>query len=185
MTRLYTIQPESAAGRTKELLDTVQHKLGLVPNMARAMANSPAALDGYLQLSGALAKGTLSTRIREQIALAVAEANGCDYCLAAHTAVAKAAGLTAEQTRDARRASLVDPRTAAIVRFARRLIDVRGQVSEADLAAVRSAGWDDGTIAEVIANVALNVFTNYFNVAAATDLDFPAAAPLSPELAVV
>jgi uncharacterized peroxidase-related enzyme len=185
MARLRTIQPESATGRARELLDTVEHKLGLVPNMARAMANSPAALDGYLQLGAALAKGTLSARVREQIALAVAEANGCDYCLAAHTALARAAGLTAEQARDARRAAPVDPRTAAVVRFARRLIDVRGRVSAADLAAVRSAGWDDGAIAEVIANVALHVFTNYFNVAADTDLDFPAASPLSPEPAAV
>ncbi len=185
MTRLNTVQPETATGRAKELLEAIQHKLGLVPNMTRAMANSPATLDGYLQLGGALAKGKLSARVREQIALAVAEANGCDYCLAAHTAVAKAAGLTAEQARDARRAAPVDPRTAAVVRFARRLVDVRGRVTAADLAAVRAAGWDDGTIAEVIANVALQVFTNYFNLAADTDLDFPAVPPLSREPAAV
>jgi uncharacterized peroxidase-related enzyme len=178
--RITAIPLETATGRAKDLLDAVKHQLGLVPNMTRAMAYSPAALDGYLQLSGALAKGALPAKVREQIALAVAEANGCDYCLAAHSAVGKAVGLTGEQLRDARRADPVDPRTAAVVRFARRLVDTRGRVTDAELAAVRAAGWDDGTIAEVVANVALNIFTNYFNEVAEADLDFPKAPELSP-----
>lgn len=179
MTRLNTINPETATGRPKEVLDAIKHKIGLVPNMTRAMANSPAALDGYLQLSGALAKGTLPAKVREQIALAVAEANGCGYCLAAHTAVGKAVGLTADQIRDSRHGTAVDAKTAALLGFARKVVDARGRVADADLAAVRAAGWHDGAVAEVVAHVALNVFTNYFNNLAETDLDFPAAAPLA------
>lgn len=179
MSRIPALNPQTTTGRSKELLDAVKQKLGLIPNMAREMANSPAALDGYLGLSGALAKGVLPARVREQLALAVAEANGCDYCLAAHTAVGKAVGLTADQIRDARRGGAVDGKTDALLRFARKVVDARGKVTDADLGAVRAAGWDDAAVAEVVAHVALNVLTNYFNTVAATDLDFPPAAPLA------
>jgi uncharacterized peroxidase-related enzyme len=178
MTRLNTLDPKTATGRPKELLDAVKQKLGMVPNMTRAMANSPATLDGYLQLSGTLSKGTLSGKVREQIALAVAEANGCDYCLAAHTAGGKAVGLTADQIRDSRHGGAVDGKTDAIIRFARKVVETRGRVADADLDDVREAGFDDGTIAEVVANVALQVFTNYFNIVADTTLDFPKAEDL-------
>ena len=157
----------------------MRQKLGLVPNMTRVMANGPVALEGYLGLSGALAKGVLSAKVREQLALAVSEVNGCDYCLAAHSAVGKAVGLTADQVRDARLGGAVDTRTDALLRFARKVVESRGKVSDADLAAVRGAGWDDGALAEVVAHVALNVFTNYFNTVAGTDLDFPPAPPLT------
>jgi uncharacterized peroxidase-related enzyme len=159
----------------------VKGKLGLVPNMTRAMANAPAALDGYLQLSGALGKGTLPARVREQIALAVAQANGCDYCLAAHSAVGRMVGLTAEQIVDSRLGTAVDPKADALIRFALKVLDARGAVSDGDLRDVREAGFDDGVISEVVANVALHVFTNYFNRMAATDLDFPEAPRLKPE----
>ncbi|MFO0879040.1 MAG: carboxymuconolactone decarboxylase family protein [Gemmataceae bacterium] len=178
MSRLNQIAPESATGKAKELLDAVKGKLGLVPNMTRAMANAPAVLNGYLQLSGALGQGALPARIREQIALAIAEANGCDYCLAAHTAIGKMTGLTADQIRDSRHGTAVDPKADALIRFARRIVDTRGRVSGADLHAVREAGYDDGAIAEVVAHVALSVFTNYFNHVADTDIDFPRAEPL-------
>jgi uncharacterized peroxidase-related enzyme len=178
MSRIPAISPHTAAGRAKELLDAVKQKLGLVPNMTRAMAHSPAALDGYLALSGALAKGVLPAKVREQLALAVSEANGCDYCVAAHSAVGKAVGLTPEQVRDARLGGAIDTRTDALVKFARRVVEARGRVADTDLAAVRAAGWDDAAVAEVMAHVALNVFTNYFNTVASTDLDFPPAAPL-------
>lgn len=179
MSRLTTVQPETATGRAKELLDAVKHKLGLVPNMTRAMATSPAVLDGYLQLSGTLARGALPAKAREQIALAVAQANGCDYCLAAHSTVGMAIGLTPDQVRDARLGTAVDGNTGALLAFARRVVDARGKVTDADLAAVRAAGWDDGAVAEVVAHVALSAFTNYFNTVAGTDLDFPAAPALS------
>jgi uncharacterized peroxidase-related enzyme len=181
MSRIHQIDPQTAAGQAKTLLDAVKGKLGLVPNMTRAMANSPAVLDGYLQLSGALGKGTLSAKVREQIALAVAESNGCDYCLAAHSAIGKMTGLTAEQIRDSRLGSAVDPKADALIRFALKVVEVRGRVAAADLDEARAAGIDDAAIAEVVANVALHVLTNYFNLVIDTDLDFPKAAPLTAE----
>jgi uncharacterized peroxidase-related enzyme len=181
MARLTQISHEAASGRARELLDAIKDRLGLVPNMTRAMANSPAALDGYLQLSGALGKGTLPARAREQIALAVAQANACDYCLAAHSAVGRMVGLTADQIRDSRLGTAVDPRADALIRFALKVVDARGRVDDTDLEEVRRAGFDDAAIAEVVANVALHVFTNYFNRLAGTDLDFPAVPALGPE----
>ncbi|MDX1969181.1 MAG: carboxymuconolactone decarboxylase family protein [Planctomycetaceae bacterium] len=178
MSRIPQIPPESAVGRAKELLDAVKNKLGLVPNMTRAMANSPAVLDGYLSLSGALSKGNLTAKQREQIALAVGEVNGCDYCLAAHSAIGKMVGLTAEQIMDSRRGTAVDPKAEALVKFARRVVDERGRVSDLDLADARVAGLDDAALAEVVAHVALNLFTNYFNHVAETEIDFPKVEPI-------
>jgi uncharacterized peroxidase-related enzyme len=181
MARLNQISPDAATGRAKELLDAVKGKLGLVPNMTRAMANAPAVLDGYLQLSGALGHGTLPARAREQIALAVAQANRCDYCLAAHSAIGRMVGLTADQIRDSRLGTAVDPKADALVRFAIKVVNTRGAVSDGDLDEVRGAGFNDAAIAEVVANVALHVFTNYFNRLAETDLDFPEVPELKPE----
>lgn len=186
MARLKQIAPETASDeQVRRLLATVQAKLGLVPNMTRAMANAPVVLDGYLQLSGALGKGTLSARLREQLSLAVAQANGCDYCLAAHSAVGRMVGLTAEQIRDSRQGTAVDPKADALIHFALEVLRTRGRVSDADLADVRAAGFGDGVLAEVVAHVALDVFTNYFNNVARTDLDFPRAPELKPEPAAV
>jgi uncharacterized peroxidase-related enzyme len=185
MARLTQISPEAASGRARELLDAVKDRLGLVPNMTRAMANSPAALDGYLQLSGALSRGTLPAKFREQIALAVAQANGCDYCLAAHSAVGRMVGLTADQIRDSRLGTAVDPKASALIRFALKVLESRGSVTDGDLDEVRRAGYDEAAITEVVANVALHVFTNYFNRLAGTDLDFPQAPALGPEPATV
>jgi uncharacterized peroxidase-related enzyme len=181
MARIAQISPESATGRAKELLDAVKVKLGLVPNMMRAMANAPAALDGYLQLSGALSKGTLTAKAREQVALAIAQANSCDYCLAAHSTIGRTVGLTAEQIVDSRHGTAVDPKADALLRFALKVVESRGSVSDGDLRDIREAGFDDGAIAEVVANVALHVFTNYFNRLADTDLDFPKAPALKAE----
>ncbi len=175
MSRIHQVAPESATGTVKGLLDAVQGKLGLVPNMTRAMANAPAVLEGYLSFSGALGKGKLSAKNRERIALAVGQANGCDYCLAAHSAIGKMVGLTADQILDSRRGTSVEPQSDAIVRFARQVVDKQGRVTDADLADARLAGLDDAAVAEVVANVALNIFTNYFNHVAETDIDFPKA----------
>ncbi len=164
-------------------MDAVRGKLGMVPNMMRSMANSPAVLDGYLLLSGSLGKGSLSAKVREQIALAVGQINGCDYCLAAHSAIGKMVGLTGDQIRDSRLATAVDPKTDALLRFARKLVDARGRVNDKDVQDVRDAGFDDGAIAEVVANVALSVFTNYFNLVAGTDIDFPKVPALHVESA--
>jgi uncharacterized peroxidase-related enzyme len=179
MSRLHQIAPAAATVKAKDLLDAVKGKLGLVPNMTRAMANSPAVLEGYLSLSGALGKGSLSAKNREQIALTVGQANQCDYCLAAHSTIGKMVGLTPDQILDSRRGTAIDPKTDALIRFARKLVDERGRISDADVAEVRAAEFDDGAIAEVVANVALNIFTNYFNHVAETDIDFPLAEPIA------
>ena len=178
MPRIHQVVPETATGKAGELLAAVRSKLGLVPNMTRAMANAPAVLEGYLLFSGALGKGELPAKNREQIALAVGQANGCDYCLAAHSAIGKMVGLTTDQILDSRRGTSVEPKAAAIVQFARQVLDKHGSVTDADLAQARIAGLDDAAIAEVVANVALNIFTNYFNHVAETDIDFPKAEPL-------
>jgi uncharacterized peroxidase-related enzyme len=175
MSRIETVNPTQATGKAKELLDGVKSKLGMTPNLMRVMANSPAVLDAYLKFSGTLGSGDLPAKTREQIALAVGQANRCDYCLSAHSAIGKMVGLTADQILDSRRGSSAEPTTNAVLRFARQLVDKRGLVSDADLAAVRSAGWNDGAIAEIVANVALNIFTNYFNHVAETEIDFPRA----------
>ncbi|MCC9606126.1 carboxymuconolactone decarboxylase family protein [Blastopirellula sp. JC732] len=178
MSRLQTIAPESVEGKTKEMLDAVEKKLGMTPNLMRTMANSPAVLEGYLALSGALGHGKLPAKIRERISLFVAESNGCDYCLAAHSALGKMSGLTGDQIADSRRGESDDAKTGSLLRFARRIMETRGKVSDAEVKAIRDAGYDDGAIAEIVAGVALNIFTNYFNNVAETEVDFPAAAAL-------
>ncbi|EMI43945.1 carboxymuconolactone decarboxylase family protein [Rhodopirellula sp. SWK7] len=175
MSRIETVNPAQATGQAKELLDGVKAKLGMTPNLMRVMANSPAVLDAYLKFSGALSEGELSAPTREQIALTVGQANSCDYCLSAHTAIAKMNGLSADQIRAARLASSSDAKTNAILVFASQLIQKRGFVSDADITAAREAGVTDAEFAEVIANAALNILTNYFNHVAQTAIDFPAA----------
>ena len=184
MQRLKNVELELATGKVKELLDVVSQKLGMVPNMMRTMANAPAVLDGYLQLSGSLSHGQLSAKVREQIALAVAQSNGCNYCLAAHSAIGKMVGLTTDQIRDSRLGTAIDSKTESLIQFARKVVELRGRVSDDDLMQVRQAGFDDGAIAEVVASVALDIFTNYFNLVAGTKIDFPEAAALKPTSAI-
>jgi len=174
MPRLIAVEPQTATGRVKDLLAGVQASLGATPNLFRTLANSPAALEAYLAFNKALFKGKLSAPLREQIALTVAEANGCGYCLAAHTAIGKSVGLEEKAILASRRAEAENGREGAALRFAKKLIQVRGRASEEDLNAIREVGFSDGEIAEIVANVALNVFTNYFNLVAGTEVDFPA-----------
>jgi AhpD family alkylhydroperoxidase len=137
------------------------------------MANSPAVLDGFLKFSGALKEGQLDGKTREAIALAVGQANRCQYCLSAHTALGKKAGLDDAAIRDARLGKGAPGKPAAAVTLARRLVSTQGFVSDADISAARSGGLDDGEIAEVVANVAINILTNYFNNANQTEVDLP------------
>ncbi len=173
MPRLAALEPSAATGKAKGLLDAVQKTLGMTPNMTRTFAASPAALEAYVAFNGALARGLLDARVREQIALTVAEANGCDYCLSAHTALGGRLGLAADALERSRHAQASDPKVQGALVFARAVVDSRGDVSDADLADVRAAGYSDGEIAEIVANVAINVFTNYFNQVARTEVDFP------------
>ena len=150
----------------------------MTPNLTRTMAHSAATLGGYLGLGGALAEGELSQREREQIALAVAEVNGCGYCLAAHSAVGKLVGLSELEVADARRGTATSKREHVILEFAGEVLAQRGRVSDEALRRVRDAGATDGEITEIVANVALNVFTNYLTEVAGTEVDFPAAPPI-------
>jgi uncharacterized peroxidase-related enzyme len=179
MPQLTAIDPGSASGKSKRLLDGVQAKLGMTPNLLRTLAHSPAALEGYLGFSGALAGGNLDAKLREQIALTVAEANDCEYCLAAHSAAGKAVGLGDEQVLDSRRATSPDAKIDAALRFAREMIESRGWASEDSLSRLRTVGYGDAEIVEIIASVSLNVFTNYFNHVVKPVIDFPRVAELA------
>lgn len=175
MTRLTALNPEEVTGKTKDLFNAVQAKLGVVPNMMRTMGNSPAVLEGYLNLSGALSHGKLSAKTGELIALAVSESNSCDYCLAAHTFIGeKLVKADPEVLHNARTGNSADEKTAGILQFAKILISKNGLVNDEDVATVRNAGASDAEISEIIAHVGLNVFTNYFNNTANTEIDFPA-----------
>jgi uncharacterized peroxidase-related enzyme len=160
--------------RTQRTLESVEKKLGKVPNLISTLANSPAAVQAYLGYSQALAGGSLSPATREQIALAVSEANQCDYCLSAHTYLGSQAGLSESDLLDARHGTAADERTNAALVFARKVVDDRGHVSDEDVEQLRQAGYNDGQIAEIVANVVLTIFTNYFNHVAGTEVDFPA-----------
>lgn len=177
MPRLKVIDPDKAEGRAKELFDGPLKTKRL--NIFKGMANAPAVLDGYLAFSGALSKGRLTAAEREVIALAIAEANSCDYCRAAHTAIGKGSGLSDEDTVAARRGAIAsNPRQDAIVKFALRLHEKKGALSDRDLDEFRAAGFDDGYITEIVGNYALNVLTNYFNHVNDTSVDFPTPASL-------
>ncbi len=176
MPRLNPVEPATATGEAKELLDAVQAALGVTPNMTRTMARNPAVLKGWMELNGALGK-TLTRALNEQIALAVAEDNGCGYCLSAHTAIGGMIGVTESELARSREGRSSDPKVAAALQFAQTVNAKRGNVSDDDIAQVRAAGYDDADIAAIVAHVALNVFTNYFNLVAETVIDFPEVAP--------
>ena len=179
MERINAVSHESAEGKARQLLDAVKAKLGIVPNMTRAMAVSPSVLEAYLGFSGTLAHGVLPARVREQLALDIGEANHCDYCVSAHSALGKRAGLSDADILDSREGKSADPKADALLRFARTVVAKRGVVDDTDVEAVRAAGYGDAEIAEVVAHVALNVFTNYFNNVAGTAIDFPSAPALT------
>ena len=173
MSRILPIDRNTTNDSVRKNFDAIQKLLGVVPNTMRTMAQSPSVLEVYLGFSGALRRGRLPVALHEQIALAVAETNSCDYCLSAHTALGRGAGLSNDDLTASREARAADPKAAAALEFARAVVDRRGDVRDQDLAGVRAAGYSDGEIAEIIAHVALNVFTNYFNQAAQPDIDFP------------
>jgi uncharacterized peroxidase-related enzyme len=172
--RIAPLDLAHADAATAATLGAVKAKLGMVPNMFRTFARSPATLNGYLSLSDALGGGALSAAQREIVALAVGQANTCGYCLAAHSVIGKGAGLDQAAIQAARRGAGVNPRDAALAKFARQLTETRGVVSDADVAAFKQAGFDDGVVIEVIGLVALNTLTNYVNHLAGTQIDFPA-----------
>lgn len=179
MPRIQPVTKDTADSATANLLGSIEKKMGSVPNLISTMAASPAVAKAYLGFSQSLSSGALSPKLREQIALSVGQSNGCDYCLAAHSALGQAAGLSQQETDDARRGIGIEDKETAALRFAQKLVVNRGIVSDDDFQTVQNAGFSEGDIAEIIANVALNIFTNYFNHVAETEIDFPAASELA------
>ncbi len=174
MNRVNLIDPSVTTADRKLLLDEIHHAFGSTPAMFRAVANSPAALKSMWSAFGALGGGVIPAKLGEQIAVAVADRNACNYCLAAHTALGRKAGASADEMTAAQMGESSDPETAAALRFALKLVEQRGQVGDADVQSLRAAGFDDEHIVEIVAHVALNLFTNYVNVAFAVPVDFPA-----------
>lgn len=173
MQRISKITIDQAQGKAKDLLTGAKNAMGAELNIFSTMANAPAALEGLLGLVGALGKGKLPAKLREQIALVTAGYNGCDYCASAHTYLAGKAGVPAEEATANLAGDSSDGKTQAALTFARKLVEHRGHVSDADFAALRSAGFNDEELVEILAHVALNSFTNYFNVAFKVEVDMP------------
>ena len=171
--RVPLVDRAAATGPVRTVFDQIHGAFGATPNMFRAVANSPAALQSMWAAFGALGSGVIGTALGEQIAVAVANRNACDYCLAAHTALGRKAGVSGDDLAAAQSGESADPRTAAVLRFALKLVNERGQVDATDVQALRDHGWSDEHIVEIVAHVALNLFTNYVNVALAVPVDFP------------
>ncbi|MBI5864664.1 MAG: carboxymuconolactone decarboxylase family protein [Planctomycetes bacterium] len=176
MSRLTLVDPKTATGQVKEIFEGPLK--GKYINIFRAMANSPAGLQFYVNMQAAIAGSPLTPKEREVIALALAELNLCEYCVAAHTMVGKAAGLTVEQTVAARKGTSDDPKLAALARFATRIHEKKGFVTDAEVAEFKAAGYAESVLVDVVAVIALNIYTNLFNHVNNTPVDFPAPPPL-------
>jgi uncharacterized peroxidase-related enzyme len=171
---IFPIQPETATGVARDLLDQVQKGLGLVPNMTKVMANSPSLLKGYLALSAAVGSGSLSAAVRERLAISTAQLNGCEYCLSAHTYIgSNIAKVDAGELDAARRAESTDPHIGALLKLSQTIAENAGDVDDNEIAVARAAGVTDNEIGELVANLALNILTNYFNVLANVENDWP------------
>lgn len=173
MPRITPVSVENADAKTAATLAAIKAKVGMLPNLHATFAQAPSVLNAYLAFADALGTGSLTNQQREIVALATAQANGCQYCISAHTLLGKGAGLASDAILAARHGQGGDPVDAAIASLSVALVETRGQVSDGVLAAARAAGLTDGQIIEVIANVSLNTLTNFTNNVAATDIDFP------------
>lgn len=174
MSRISLLCAQDTPGERQQLLTQIHSAFGATPAMFRAVAHSPAALKSMWGSFGALSAGSIPAPLSEQIAVAVAERNACHYCLAAHTLLGRKAGASAEEMAAAQRGESADARTAAALRFALRLVEARGQVGADEVQALRDAGFTDEQLVEIVAHVALNLFTNYVNLAFDVPVDFPA-----------
>lgn len=179
MSRITIPQADQIPSASLPLLEAVNRQLGVVPNLMKLVGNSPAALEGYLSLNGALSKSAIGAKTSERIALTVAELNGCGYCLSAHSYLASnLAKLDAGELNANRHGSSSDPKAAAALRFATQIVGTRGHVSDVELAAIKAAGYSEAEIIEIVLLVALNTLTNYVNNVAQTDIDFPEVKPV-------
>jgi len=181
--RIPSLKLNDATGKARELLEGVQTSLGRIPNLVSVMANSPATLQGYLALEEAQHSSLLGNAFREQIALAVAEANECEYCLSAHTALGKMNNLSDKEIMRNRSGASQDVRTEVALRFAQKVVRTKARVSDDDLATLRRAGYTDGEIIEIVFNVVANILTNYINHVADTRVDFPQVPSLEAKAA--
>jgi uncharacterized peroxidase-related enzyme len=173
MPRIKPVNPDAIEKKSAETLHAVRKKLGGLPNIFTTFAQSPVALNGYVQLAESLAGGRLSAKQRELIALAVAEENGCQYCLSAHAAIGRGAGLSTEDIEQARSGRAAQTTDRLVTQFALKLVQSKADITDEEFASVLHAGLDEGLIVEIIAQVALNVMTNYLNKVAGTEIDFP------------
>jgi uncharacterized peroxidase-related enzyme len=179
--RIPPVEPARSSDETRELLERTRRELGSVPRLYATMANAPAALRGHLDFRAALARGRLPPALREQLALLIAEMNGCRYCVSAQAWQATQAGIGPGELVANRRAESVDPRAAAALSFAAAVCDGHGQVTDGELSRLRSAGFDDEEIGEIVAHVALNSFVSFFSKVARPEMDFPAVALTTDE----
>ncbi len=174
MTHFSFIEPEAASGKAAELLAQVQKSLGSTPNMTKAMANSPTLLKSYLALFSAVGTGTLSAAVRARLAIATAQLNGCEYCLSSHTYIgANITKVDADELESARKGQSADQHVAALLNLSNTIAQNAGDVDDADITAALEAGVTEAEIGELVANLALNTMTNYFNVMARVDNDWP------------
>jgi uncharacterized peroxidase-related enzyme len=173
MSRIKVIDRDSANAEQKALFDGIQSQLGMVPNFLKVFANSPAALRAFLGLYGIANEGSLDPQTRERIALALAQQNACQYCVSAHTAIGRRAGLSTAEIEANRAGTSEDAKAAAAVKFARALVAHMGEVTTAELLEVRNAGYSDAQIVEIITHVGLNILTNLLGKASRVAIDFP------------
>ncbi|NGZ84674.1 carboxymuconolactone decarboxylase family protein [Duganella aceris] len=173
MSRIATIENDTATPEQKALLDAIQEKLGMVPNFLKIFAHSPVALRAFLGLHGVATDGTLSAATRERIALALAQQNGCEYCVSAHTAIGRKTGLSGDEMAAARAGTSEDAQAAIAVKFAQSLMENKGEISALELAEVRGAGYSESDIVEIITHVGMNFLTNILGKASRVEIDFP------------
>lgn len=178
MARLTALDPEETTGKSKVLFDSIHAKLGMVPNMMRTMGNSPAVLNGYLGFNSGLNSSSISSKLRELIAISVANVNGCDYCNSAHSYTASKIGITPRAIQDAQQGISEDVKINAALIFANEILVGRGAVSDNAIKNIKASGYTEGEIIEIVAQVSLSIFTNYINIVASTDIDFPKQPPI-------
>lgn len=171
--RIPLVQADHVSATAERTLRQVEKAIGRVPNLHRTLANAPAALDAYVAMGGALSRGVLDARLREQVAVTIAGLNDCNYCASAHVAIGEGLDLERDELLRNLSGASTDDRTSAVLAFARSVLERRGAVADEELQAVRDAGFDDGEILEIVAHVAMNVLTNMVNSLARTEIDFP------------
>lgn len=179
MSRVDTVPSEKAQPVVQELYKAIEKKMGKVPNIMQTMGHSPAVLKGYLNLNEAVNQTSLNPKLREEIAIIVGQTNQCNYCLSAHSTIAKGAGLSDQEILQARKALSQDPKTQAILAFAKTVVEKKGAVNDQDVDNLKAKGVSDSELTEIILTISLNMFTNYFNHITDPKIDFPVAPKLS------